>query len=346
MQRIAFGYIVAAVCEIWFSNSLRNAGHIGVFFRNYFIHWLFLVSLAGIYLGLLYGLYVPDWQFEVQQSVLSNVYRNDTYIIKKVKCGVRGDLGPACNSVGMIDRYVLGIEHLYKKSFYRNLKVCQNTEGGDFSDNSASWCQAPFDPEGILGSLMAAVTCILGLQYGHILVHLEEHKDRFKLWLQLSVSIFSFGLFLNLIGDPLNKQLYTISYALLTTGSAGLTFCALYFLEHKDRFKLWLQLSVSIFSFGLFLNLIGDPLNKQLYTISYALLTTGSAGLTFCALYFLVDVGEHRGLTCILEWMGRHSLSIFILVPSNLAVIVLQGFYWRNPNNNIVHWVLSILVHK
>ncbi|KAH0470487.1 hypothetical protein IEQ34_000210 [Dendrobium chrysotoxum] len=154
LQRIAVGYVVAAVCEIWLSNTPRNAGHVGVFFRNYFLHWIVLVSLSGIYLGLLYGLYVPDWQFEVQQANLSDFYKNSTFIIKKVNCGVKGDLGPACNSAGMIDRYVLGIEHLYKKSAYRNLKVCQNTEGGDFSDNLPSWCQAPFDPEGILGTQM------------------------------------------------------------------------------------------------------------------------------------------------------------------------------------------------
>ncbi|KAH0470409.1 hypothetical protein IEQ34_000132 [Dendrobium chrysotoxum] len=150
--------------------------------------------------------------------------------------------------------------------------------------------RSDFMQEGLRGSFMTAVTCILGLQYGHILVQLEDHKDRLKHWLQFSVSVFSFGLFLNLIGDPLNKQLYTVSYALLTTGSAG---------------------------------------------------------LTFCALYVLVDVGGYRCLTCILEWMGRHSLSIFILVPSNVAIIVLQGFYWNNPKNNIVHWVLSFFsVHR
>ena len=32
-------------------------------------------------------------------------------------------MGPACNSAGMIDRYVLGIHHLYTKPVYRNLKV-------------------------------------------------------------------------------------------------------------------------------------------------------------------------------------------------------------------------------
>lgn len=41
----------------------------------------------------------------------------------QVNCSVRGDFGPACNSAGMIDRYILGLDHLYKKPVYRNLKV-------------------------------------------------------------------------------------------------------------------------------------------------------------------------------------------------------------------------------
>ncbi|KAK8936944.1 hypothetical protein KSP39_PZI012586 [Platanthera zijinensis] len=288
LQRIAVGYIVAALCEIWLSNMpKRNAVRVDGFLRNYFLHWVILVSLSGIYLGLLYGLYVPDWQFQVEDATLTNIYSNSTYITNKVKCGVRGDLGPACNSAGMIDRYVVGIEHLYKKSAYRNLKTCQNSKARNFSDNSASWCQAPFDPEGLLGSLMAVVNCILGLQYGHVLVQLEDHKDRLIIWLQFSVSFISFGLFLHLIGDPLNKQLYTISYVFLTTGLAG---------------------------------------------------------LTFCALYYLVDVAIYRCLTFPLEWTGRHSLSIFILVASNIVVIIAQGFYWRDPKTNLVHWVISLFV--
>lgn len=42
----------------------------------------------------------------------------------QVNCSVRGDLGPACNSAGMIDRYFVGIEHLYRKPSYKNLRVC------------------------------------------------------------------------------------------------------------------------------------------------------------------------------------------------------------------------------
>lgn len=187
----------------------------------------------------------------------------------------------------MIDRYVLGIEHLYRKPAYRNLKQCQISEDGQVLDNTPSWCQAPFDPEGILGSLMASVTCIIGLQFGHILVHLEDHKDRLIYWLLSSLLMFLLG---------------------------------------------WS------------LTALGIPLNKQLYTISYMLITTASAGVTFCALYMLVDVTGYRWLSYVLEWMGQHSLSIYILVASNIAIIVIQGFYWRTSQNNIVHWIISLIV--
>ncbi|CAL0316990.1 unnamed protein product [Lupinus luteus] len=79
----------------------------------------------------------------------------------------------------------------------------------------------------------------------------------------------------------------------------------------------------------------GIPINKSLYTISYMLLTSATSGLTFIALYVLVDVYGHRRLTSVLEWMGKHAMSIFVLVSSNLAVIAIQGFYWTKPENNI-----------
>lgn len=41
----------------------------------------------------------------------------------QVKCGVRGDTGPGCNAVGMIDRRVLGIQHLYTHPVYLKTAV-------------------------------------------------------------------------------------------------------------------------------------------------------------------------------------------------------------------------------
>lgn len=204
-------------------------------------------------------------------------------------CSVRGDLGPACNAAGMIDRYVLGINHLYQKPVYKNLKECNISKGGQVPESSPSWCYAPFEPEGILSSLTASMACIIGLQYGHILTELQGHKDRLCNWSLMSI---------------------------------------------------WLLI------LGSLLALIGIPLNKSLYTISYLLVTSAASGITFCALYLLVDVYGWRRVAYVLEWMGKHSLSIFILVTSNLIVIAIQGFYWKSPSNNIIYWIVSHIVQK
>lgn len=123
--------------------------------------------LTTIYMVLLYGLYVPDWEYQIPSesssvapktfSVSSNNFQPfpcygdsvltcyrlislcntlltsfvflmklsnlDTNLYLKIKCGVRGDTGPSCNAVGMIDRKVLGIQHLYKRPVYARSKV-------------------------------------------------------------------------------------------------------------------------------------------------------------------------------------------------------------------------------
>lgn len=53
-----------------------------------------------------------------------------------------------------------------------------------------------------------------------------------------------------------------------------------------------------------------------------------------------VDVYGWRRLTCVFEWIGKHSLTIFVLVTSNIIVIMAQGFYLKSPNNNIVSSVV------
>ncbi|XP_047320746.1 heparan-alpha-glucosaminide N-acetyltransferase-like [Impatiens glandulifera] len=285
LQRISIGYAIAALCEIWLpTRKPKGTSCLSI----YLYHWCTMCALLVLYLALTYGLYVPDWQFQVLSSTSSLVSSNSTTVYK-VSCSRRGDLGPACNAAGMIDRYVLGINHLYKKPVYRNLKdtfivyiflqECGTSGNQHIVEISPSWCLAPFDPEGILSSLSACVSSIMGLQFGHILVQLQDHKERLQRWF-----------------------LYSVALCLL----------------------------------GLFLCILGVPLNKSLYSVSYMLVTTGAAGMTFSFLYLLVDVYGFRRLTNAFEWMGKHALNVFILVSSNLAVIAIQGFYYSVPENNIV----------
>ncbi|KAJ6692912.1 hypothetical protein OIU79_014612 [Salix purpurea] len=186
------------------------------------IRWLGILQKISV--GYLVAALCEIWLFmsSTERSMLSQ-----EVLLARVKCSLRGDLGPACNSAGMIDRYVLGIDHLYKKPVYRNLK------------------------------------------------------------------------------------------------------------DHKGRMENWTLFSFSLHVVGLLLAVIGDPVNKSLYTISYTLITSASAGITYSALYLLVDVCGYRCLTFGLELMGKHSLIIFVLVTSNSAVISTQGFYWAAPENNM-----------
>ncbi|KAB1212698.1 hypothetical protein CJ030_MR5G009740 [Morella rubra] len=73
--------------------------------------------LTTVYLCLLYGLYVPDWEYQIPTESSS------TQKLFSVKCGIRGDTGPGCNAVGMIDRKILGIQHLYRRATYARTQV-------------------------------------------------------------------------------------------------------------------------------------------------------------------------------------------------------------------------------
>lgn len=236
--------------------------------------------LTTTYLSLLYGLYVPDWEYQIPVEAPSSAPPQ----IFSVKCGVCSDTGPACNAVGMIDRKVLGIHHLYARPIYARTKECSinSPDSGPLPPDAPSWCQAPFDPEGLLSSVMAIVTCLIGLHYGHTIVHFKDHRDR----------IFQ-----------------------------------------------WMILSSCLLVFGLGLDIFGMRLNKALYSFSYMCVTAGAAGILFAAIYVLVDVFGYRRVSFALEWMGVHALMIYIFAACNILPLIVHGFYWRQPQNNILSLV-------
>ena len=104
--------------------------------------------------------------------------------VHTVKCGLKGSLGPDCNAVRTIDYSVLGVNHLYQNPVNKRTKECSvnSPDYGPFPSNAPVWCPAPFDPEGMLSSVMASVTCFIGLHFGHILVIFKGPRgEDFKL---------------------------------------------------------------------------------------------------------------------------------------------------------------------
>ncbi|OVA16836.1 Protein of unknown function DUF1624 [Macleaya cordata] len=287
LQRISIGYFLAAMSEIWLvDNGLVDSAV--SFVKKYIIQWMFAISLCCLYLGLLYGLYVPNWEFEISStnSISSPPnYRSGTQL---VNCNVRSSLEPPCNAVGLIDRVLLGEKHLYQRPVYRRTKECSvnSPDYGPLPQNSPGWCFAPFDPEGILSSLMAAVTCYFGLHYGHIVVYTKSHTQRLLFWSASSLSVLLAG----------------------------------YLME-----------------------MLGMPVSKPLYTLSYMCITTGASGLVLTMIYYIVDVKQFRRPTLLFQWMGMNALIVYALAACELFPAAIQGFYWRSPENNLVNGTESLL---
>ncbi|XP_011075723.1 heparan-alpha-glucosaminide N-acetyltransferase-like [Sesamum indicum] len=278
LQRIAVAYLVAAMCEIWLRNDEKVSSGLSLL-KKYKWHWIMMLVLTTIYMLLLYGLFVPDWEYQIPLGAPSEEAK-----IFMVKCGVHGDTGPACNAAGMIDRMILGVQHLYRRPIYARTQQCSinSPDYGPLPPNAPSWCQAPFDPEGILSTMMAIVTCLIGLQFGHVVVHFKDHRNRLLLWLAPSSAFIVLGLLCDIFGMHINKALYSFSYTCVTSGLAGF------------------------------------------------LLAT---------IYLVVDVYGCRRFALVLEWMGMNALLIYILVACNILPLILQGFYWRDPRNNILSLV-------
>ncbi|OMO63938.1 hypothetical protein CCACVL1_22167 [Corchorus capsularis] len=150
LQRISIGYLMASVSEIWLVNSV-TVDSPTAFVRKYYVQWILATLLLSFYMCLLYGLYVPNWEF---QAPSLNLFTNGSQT-QIVQCGVRGSLEPACNAVGYVDRYFLGEQHLYQRPVYRRTKECSvnSPDYGPLPPDSPEWCLAPFDPEGILSSV-------------------------------------------------------------------------------------------------------------------------------------------------------------------------------------------------
>jgi len=126
---------------------------------------------------------------------------------------VAGDLSPAGNLAGYVDRLVLGSRHLWQIS-----KL--------------------YDPEGILSTLPATATTLLGVLAGH---WLRAGRPAAR----VAGGLAAGGLVAAAVGwlwgltFPVNKSLWTSSYALLMAGLAALALAACYWVIEARAWRSW-----------------------------------------------------------------------------------------------------------
>jgi predicted acyltransferase len=125
-----------------------------------------------------------------------------------------GEFGPSTlqpddNLARVVDLWVFGTNHIYSKS--------------------------PTDPEGLLSTLPAVVTVLMGVHTGRLLMAMRGGDPQQPPRLAVPVMLIE-GVVWTAIGGmlalvmPLNKPLWTPSYVLFTGGLAGITLAGLYWL--------------------------------------------------------------------------------------------------------------------
>lgn len=367
LQRIAVAKFCTSLCEIW-APGYKNFR--GVLSKKYYLHWAMTALIPAASAAILYGLYIPDWSFSLKSAnssrnsfkddksrfnpcitrdIITSSYnitldatsalldstesasriilqnaanltcsgvvtsltmagdslsasiRNITYgtgplldtsasSVSKVICGISGlfNTNPECNAAAHIDRLVLGMNHMNPTPWYKRLPVCNEKILRDVP----AWCSAPFESEGILSTLSATETSLIGLHFGHVMVQNKQHLNRMWSWTLPSASLVIMGMTLHNVGLSFNRQLYSFSYMCFTAGTAGTLLSSVYFLVQAND---WTS--------------------------------------TFSELLGLI---------------GRHSLLFFALLQCDVLQTLLQGFYYKCPQNNILSYLTNHhrVVHK
>ena len=164
-------------------------------------------------------------------------------------------------AAAVADRAIFGLKHIYKHS----------TAQAIYSTPK------PFDPEGILGCLTSILTVYLGVQAGKTLLSYQDSRERIYRWI-------GWGLILGIIGGtlcgfskesgliPINKNLWSLSFAIATSSMAFLLLTWMYLCI--DVWGIWNGYPFIYPGMNSILLYIGHEICEDLFPFSWRLFTT------------------------------------------------------------------------
>ena len=203
------------------------------------------------------------------------------------------------NLVLVIDRYILGGNHLY---------------GGT---------GIQFDPEGLLSTIPSAVTIIIGFLVGTMIKPTDDHEDNSQRMAVLGSLLIIIGWLWGFV-FPINKQLWTSSYVLYTAGIGITILAGMIWLIDVKKVNWWTKPFVIFGSNAIFVYALSSVWAKILLKIRFELdgeITTGYSYLY--KTIFLPLAGNINGslffalfhmfvFLLLLTWMYRKNIFIKI----------------------------------
>lgn len=140
------------------------------------------------------------------------------------------------------------------------------------------WRQAKtWDPEGLLSTLPAVASQLLGVLAGYVLASQRQPAEKTMTWVLAGLAALWLGQVLDAWLMPINKSLWTPSYVFAMAGWACLVFAVFYWLLDASPRPLararWARLLHPLVVFGmnaLFLFALSGLVAKTLYTVKLA----------------------------------------------------------------------------
>ncbi|KAE8742323.1 hypothetical protein FOCC_FOCC012123 [Frankliniella occidentalis] len=223
----SFGHLHNDLSNFRFGGVLQRLG--ASFFIISSVETIFMNLQGPSQYGLLSDFW-DGWAQWVCALAFAGTWMLITFLVDVPNCGP-GYVGPGglhkfgkfenCTggASGYLDRMILHPNHMYQNPTCK--KLYQSTQ--------------PYDPEGLLGTLTAAFLVHLGVHASRIMLCYDYSKRRIARWLFWGVVAVMTGLMLCGFSKetghiPINKNLFSLSFVLVTGGSAYLVFAALYFL--------------------------------------------------------------------------------------------------------------------
>jgi len=195
--------------------------------------------------------------------------------------------------------------------------------------NLANWIDAQYlpgrkwngawDPEGLLSTLPAIGTCLLGVFAGLLLKEPSLQPHQKTLWLiGAGAAMIALGALWGL-QFPIVKNIWTSSYVLVCGGLSALllgVFAGLLLKEpslQPHQKTLWLiGAGAAMIALGLLWGL-QFPIVKNIWTSSYVLVCGGLSALLLGVFHQVIDAWERRSWATIFIWIGASAITLYFI---------------------------------
>jgi heparan-alpha-glucosaminide N-acetyltransferase len=274
LQRIAMAYLITTLIVLYV--PVRRSA------LSIFYGW------AGAFHAI-YGSYIFQWLVAL---VFPVIYIILTWGWDVPDCG-RGHLSPTCNAAQYMDIQVFTEAHMYQgATCIPDCKI--------------------FDPEGIMGTLSAVLTCYMGVHIAHILQSTSNDEDEAAV--ASSQLTANKGLAIGVAPNKHNQWLVA---------------------QVSEKTTHMLGAAVVWAAIGITLHFTCEPINKNLWSLSYVFVMAATGTAVLWLFLMAVDAYGFKKVFSGFKWMGMNSIAIYVgseTLP-NLLSMVYKGttdknFWW------------------